>query len=111
MKQRLWNTRTHNGLSYSRLYGVEKDKPISNGMPHSTGFSKPMIAFSKLAVLMVFFFICDRTTMFMKENKFFTQTNFWLPVVYILVLGIFFTEDSAFTKVMHHDQDNETKGN
>jgi hypothetical protein len=48
--------------------------------------------------------------MFMKENKYFTQTNFWLPVVYILVLGIFFTEDSPFTKVLHYDQDYETKG-
>lgn len=48
--------------------------------------------------------------MFMKENKYFTQTNFWLPVIYILVLGIFFTEDSTYTKVMHYDQDNETKG-
>lgn len=46
----------------------------------------------------------------MKENKYFTQTNFWLPVIYILVLGIFFTEDSTYTKVMHYDQDNETKG-
>jgi hypothetical protein len=55
-----------------------------------------------------FFF---RTTMFMKENKYFTQTNFWLPVIYILVLGIFFTEDSTFTKVLHCDQDNEVKGN
>ena len=48
--------------------------------------------------------------MFMKENKYFTQTNFWLPVVYILVLGIFFTEDSMYTKVLHPDQDHETKG-
>lgn len=48
--------------------------------------------------------------MFMKENKYFTQTNFWLPVIYILVLGIFFTEDSSFTKVLHYDQDSETKG-
>lgn len=48
--------------------------------------------------------------MFMKENKFFTQIQFFLPVVYILVLGIFFTEDSSFTKVIHPDQDNETKG-
>lgn len=45
----------------------------------------------------------------MKENKYFTSTNFWLPVIYILVLGIFFTEDSL-TKVLHYDQDNETKG-
>jgi len=33
-----------------------------------------------------------------------------LPVIYILVLGIFFTEDSTYTKVMHYDQDTETKG-
>ncbi len=71
---------------------------------------RPVAALGKLAVIMLFFFICDRTTMFMKENKYFTQTNFWLPVIYILVLGIFFTEDSAFTKVLHYDQDNETKG-
>jgi len=48
--------------------------------------------------------------MFMKENKYFTQTNFWLPVIYILVLGIFFTEDSTYTKVLHYDQESEVKG-
>lgn len=48
--------------------------------------------------------------MFMKENKYFTQTNFWLPVIYILVLGVFFTDDSVYTKVLHADQDVEVKG-
>lgn len=46
----------------------------------------------------------------MKENKYFSQVSFWLPVGYVFALGLFFTEDSRYTKVLHRDQTDEWKG-
>jgi hypothetical protein len=36
--------------------------------------------------------------------------SFWLPFGYVFALGLFFTEDSRFTKVLHRDQTDEWKG-
>ena len=43
----------------------------------------------------------NRTNFFMKENKYFTPINFWLPVLYLTVLGLFFNEESSYTSVLH----------
>lgn len=64
----------------------------------------------KMAVIMVYFFICDRTNFFMKENKYYSEFSFWLPIGYMFTLGLFFTEDTRFTKVLHRDQTDEWKG-
>ncbi|KAK5640441.1 hypothetical protein RI129_011252 [Pyrocoelia pectoralis] len=63
-----------------------------------------------MAIIMVYFFICDRTNFFMKENKYYSEFSFWLPIGYVCALGLFFTEDSKFTKVLHTDQIDEWKG-
>lgn len=55
-------------------------------------------------------FYVFRTNFFMKENKYFSQVSFWLPFGYVFALGLFFTEDSRFTKVLHRDQTDEWKG-
>ena len=86
-------------------------------------------ALAKLAIIMGYFYLCDRcslllifpcvhfhefifsrTNFFMKENKYFSQVSFWLPVGYVFALGLFFTEDSRYTKVLHRDQTDEWKG-
>ena len=59
---------------------------------------------------MFYFFLCDRTNFFMKENKYFTQPNFFLPIAYVFALGLFFTEESSHTIVLHRDQTDELKG-
>lgn len=46
----------------------------------------------------------------MKENKYYSPLSFWLPLAYMVVLGLFFTEDSRFTKVLHREQTDEWKG-
>ncbi|KAL3275434.1 hypothetical protein HHI36_020195 [Cryptolaemus montrouzieri] len=68
------------------------------------------VSLARLSVIMLYFVICDRTNFFMKENKYYSEFSFWLPIGYITALGLFFTEDSKFTKVLHRDQLNETKG-
>lgn len=46
----------------------------------------------------------------MKENKYYLNIGFWLPLGYIFTLGLFFTEDSRYTKIMNRDQTDEWKG-
>lgn len=36
----------------------------------------------------------------MKENKYFTYTNFFLPLGYLFALGLFFTEESQFVSFL-----------
>lgn len=67
-------------------------------------------ALSKLLLIMVFFYLCDRTSFFMKENKYYSPMSFWLPLAYMVVLGLFFTEESRYTKVLHREQTDEWKG-
>ncbi|XP_046397120.1 N-acetylneuraminate 9-O-acetyltransferase [Ischnura elegans] len=69
-----------------------------------------MTGLAKLGFIMAYFFLCDRTNFFMKENKYFSQVGFWLPIGYVFALGLFFTEDSRSTKVLHRDQTDEWKG-
>ncbi|CAG2120979.1 unnamed protein product, partial [Medioppia subpectinata] len=35
---------------------------------------------AKMSLIMFYFFLCDRTNFFMKENKYFTRPNFFLPI-------------------------------
>lgn len=72
--------------------------------------SSPIFSISTLALIMAYFYLCDRTNFFMKENKYYSEFSFWIPLGYVFVLGLFFTEDSKFTKVLHRDQTDELKG-
>lgn len=65
---------------------------------------------ARLGIIMYYFFLCDRTNFFMKENKYFTRPNYFLPVAYVFALGLFFTDESSHTNVLHRDQTNETRG-
>lgn len=73
-------------------------------------YSEPLFAVSTLAAILAYFYLCDRTNFFMKENKYYSEFSFWIPTGYIFVLGLFFTEDSRSTKILHHDQTEELKG-
>ena len=73
-------------------------------------YSELITSLAKLAVIMFYFYLCDRTNFFMKENKYFTRPNFFLPIAYVFALGLFFTEESSHTIVLHRDQTDELKG-
>lgn len=75
-----------------------------------TDYRHPIGALARLAIIMTYFYLCDRTNFFMKENKYYSEFSFWIPVGYVFVLGLFFTEDSKYTKVLHRDQTDELKG-
>lgn len=69
-----------------------------------------IIALGTLGIIMVYFYLCDRTNFFMKENKYYSEFSFWIPVCWLSSVGLFFNEDSKFTRVMHRDQTDEMKG-
>jgi hypothetical protein len=46
----------------------------------------------------------------MKENKHYTEPNFFLPIVSVFALGLFFTEKSSRGIFLHRDQTDELKG-
>lgn len=64
----------------------------------------------RLGLIICYFFLCDRTIFFMKENKYYTHLNFFLPIAYVFAIGLFFTEESSQTRVLHRDQTDEWKG-
>ncbi|XP_013136500.1 PREDICTED: uncharacterized protein LOC106101727 isoform X1 [Papilio polytes] len=58
----------------------------------------PVLALAKLGMIMAYFYLCDRTNFFMKENKYYSEWSFWLPVGYVFALGLFFTDDSRSSR-------------
>ncbi|GAB1290532.1 N-acetylneuraminate 9-O-acetyltransferase [Apodemus speciosus] len=54
-------------------------------------------SFCKLGLIMAYFYMCDRANLFMKENKFYTHSSFFIPIIYILVLGVFYNENTKET--------------
>ncbi|RZF39634.1 hypothetical protein LSTR_LSTR001155 [Laodelphax striatellus] len=71
---------------------------------------KLITSLAKLGVILAYFYLCDRTNFFMKENKYYSPVSFWLPIGYVFALGLFFTEDSRYTKILHREQTDEWKG-
>ncbi|XP_077544398.1 N-acetylneuraminate (7)9-O-acetyltransferase isoform X3 [Haemaphysalis longicornis] len=65
---------------------------------------------SRLGLVMGYFFVCDRTTFFLKENKSYTHLSFFLPVGYLFALGLFFTEEAGGAGVLRREQTDEWKG-
>ncbi|XP_030300391.1 N-acetylneuraminate 9-O-acetyltransferase isoform X2 [Calypte anna] len=54
--------------------------------------------------------LIQKANLFMKENKFYTHSSFFIPIIYILVLGVFYTENTKETKVLNREQTDEWKG-
>ncbi|GAB0100574.1 CAS1 domain-containing protein 1 [Sergentomyia squamirostris] len=92
-----------------RCRGQTLYTPLSQP-PSSVDSMNPIHALATLAFIMAYFYLCDRTNFFMKENKYYSEFSFWIPVGYVFALGLFFTEDSRFTKVLHRDETDELKG-
>lgn len=78
--------------------------------PSSQYYFKVFFYLGKFSIIMIYFYIADRTNYFMKENKYYTLSNFLLPILYLFVHGFFFTEESKYTHFLHRDQSNEWKG-
>ncbi|XP_066590612.1 N-acetylneuraminate 9-O-acetyltransferase [Prorops nasuta] len=63
------------------------------------------------SMILGYFYLCDRTNFFMKENKYYSEFSFWLPLGYILALGLFFTEDrERGPRALNREQTDEWRG-
>lgn len=69
----------------------EEKKPVTASL--STP-EKLLFSLSKLGLIMGYFFLCDRADLFMKEQKYYTHSTFFIPLVYIIVLGVFYNDNT-----------------
>uniref|UniRef100_A0AC11E5W4 CAS1 domain containing 1 n=1 Tax=Ovis aries TaxID=9940 RepID=A0AC11E5W4_SHEEP len=90
------------------LESGEEKKNIIN--PSVSPLEVFLQSFCKLGLIMAYFYMCDRANLFMKENKFYTHSTFFIPIIYILVLGVFYNENTKETKVLNREQTDEWKG-
>lgn len=86
----------------------EEKKPA--GVAPAPGPKAPFQAVCKMGAIMAYFYACDRADLFMKEQKFYTHSTFFIPFVYIFVLGVFYNESSKETKLLNREQTDEWKG-
>ena len=61
-----------------RRLGGAREAAVGPTQPPSPARTLVM-TLAKLGIIMAYFFLCDRTTFFMKENRYFAPLNFWLP--------------------------------
>lgn len=87
--------------------GEEKKHPAAVGQLNPKG---PLLAIGKMSLIMLYFYLCDRADIFMKEQKFYTHSAFFIPLIYIFVLGVFYSENSKETKLLNREQTDEWKG-
>uniref|UniRef100_A0A3Q2FXB1 CAS1 domain containing 1 n=1 Tax=Cyprinodon variegatus TaxID=28743 RepID=A0A3Q2FXB1_CYPVA len=87
---------------------LEEKKPTAASAP--LGPKAPFQALCRMGIIMLYFYLCDRADVFMKEQKFYTHSKFFIPLVYILVLGVFYSESSKEAKLLNREQTDEWKG-
>ncbi|XP_061598663.1 N-acetylneuraminate 9-O-acetyltransferase [Cololabis saira] len=87
---------------------LEEKKPVTAAIP--LGPKAPFQALCRMGVIMGYFYLCDRADVFMKEQKFYTHSTFFIPLIYIFVLGVFYSENSKETKLLNREQTDEWKG-
>lgn len=71
---------------------LEEKKPATAAVP--LGPKAPFQALCRMGVIMAYFYLCDRADVFMKEQKFYSHSTFFIPLIYIFVLGVFYSENS-----------------
>ncbi|XP_058475744.1 N-acetylneuraminate 9-O-acetyltransferase isoform X2 [Solea solea] len=87
---------------------LEERKPATAAVPF--GPKVPVHALCRMGIIMAYFYLCDRADVFMKEQKFYTHSTFFIPLVYIFILGVFYSENSKETKLLNREQTDEWKG-
>ncbi|XP_049606878.1 N-acetylneuraminate 9-O-acetyltransferase [Syngnathus scovelli] len=87
---------------------LDEKKPASAVAP--PGVKAPFQAVCRMGVIMTYFYLCDRADLFMKEQKFYTHLTFFIPLIYIFVLGVFYSDNSKETRLLNREQTDEWKG-
>ncbi|XP_077997827.1 N-acetylneuraminate (7)9-O-acetyltransferase-like [Glandiceps talaboti] len=83
----------------------EKEKEIT-----CTDYADLLWALGKFGLIMIYFYICDRSGFIPREQKLYTHLRFFLPLCYVTLLGLFFNAKTSQTVVLNRDQTEEWKG-
>merc|ERR1719334_1915664 len=67
-------------------------------------------AAASISLILMYFYICDRTNIFMKTNKQFSLVRFFVPLIYVFVLGVWGTSTVKQDSFLNRDQTDEWKG-
>lgn len=78
---------------------LEEKKPATAAVP--LGPKALFQALCRMGVIMAYFYLCDRADVFMKEQKFYSHSAFFIPLIYIFVLGLFYSDSSKEVKPSH----------
>lgn len=70
----------------------EEKKPPSAAVPLI--LKNALQSICKMGLIMLYFYLCDRADIFMKEQKFYTHSTFFIPLIYIFMLGFFYNENT-----------------
>ncbi|XP_012941606.2 N-acetylneuraminate 9-O-acetyltransferase [Aplysia californica] len=106
----LYRRKVSRNGSKARAENGQRNGQGSQQKDYNEAFYEIITSLSKLGLIMAYFYLCDRTSFFMKENKYYTHLNFFLPFAYVMILGFFFTENTDKMNVLNKDQTDEWKG-
>lgn len=90
-----------NALGYSKhrksrpvtdVESGEEKKPAIAAVP--LNLNNALQSICRMGLIMLYFYLCDRANVFMKEQKFYTHSTFFIPLINIFVLGLFYNENS-----------------
>ncbi|XP_022111656.1 N-acetylneuraminate 9-O-acetyltransferase-like isoform X2 [Acanthaster planci] len=103
----------HNHVQPSQEGTVCRDPESSNTAQKASDLvqvHKLTSSLAKFGIILLYFFLADRTDFLYKEQKFFTYKSFFIPLVYVLVLGLFFVKKVSKPVVLNVPQTTEWKG-
>ncbi|KAI4878598.1 hypothetical protein NFI96_029293, partial [Prochilodus magdalenae] len=101
-------SKRHKSRPVSDVESGEEKKPPVPAIP--LNLKQALQSACKMGLIMLYFFLCDRADIFMKEQKFYTHSTFFIPLIYIFMLGVFYSENSKETKLLNREQTDEWKG-
>ncbi|XP_023288238.1 N-acetylneuraminate 9-O-acetyltransferase [Orussus abietinus] len=105
---------TYSRISTEEIERAEEINPTDASKVEQTqsqDYYTLITSLALLSIIFAYFYLCDRTNFFMKENKYYSEFSFWLPLGYILALGLFFTEDcERGPRALNREQTDEWKG-
>ncbi|XP_043483656.1 N-acetylneuraminate 9-O-acetyltransferase [Leptopilina heterotoma] len=104
----------YSGLAMEEIERAEETNVtdiLKSEPPQVQDFYTLVTSLALLSIIFAYFYLCDRTNFFMKENKYYSEFSFWLPLGYILALSLFFTEDrERGPRFLNREQTDEWRG-
>ncbi|KAJ0061407.1 hypothetical protein NL108_000232, partial [Boleophthalmus pectinirostris] len=67
-------------------------------------------ALCKMGLIMAYFYLCDKADVFMKAQKQYSHSAFFIPLISLFVLGLMFCKSTKDSRVLNREQTDEWKG-